>query len=92
MLNETPRECAKRIYSQPGDWQGKVLRALVLTLLDELNDLRTRIREQDAVVAGATNLTTLKNAWGLLSSMPDRTAIQARNAIEAKLDDEGDVT
>jgi len=64
-------------------------RAMVLVLKDEINLLRTRLRAQDAAVAGASTLAALKTAWAKLAAsapMPDRTAAQAKIAIENKID------
>ncbi len=70
------------------DGDGQILRAVVLTLVDEINLLRQRLAAQDAVVAAATSLADLKSRWATMASaspVPDRTPVQAKNAIAAKL-------
>ena len=71
---------------------GQILRAVVLTLVDEINLLRQRLAAQDAVVAAATSLADLKSRWATMASaspVPDRTPVQAKNAIAAKLNSGG---
>jgi len=79
------REGAKNIYDN-AVYFGKVLRAIVLLVLDEINDLRTRDRDRAADVAAATSLADLKTRWAARSSLTDRTAAQARTAIRNKID------
>ena len=74
------------------DGDGQILRAVVLTLVDEINLLRQRLAAQDAVVAAATSLADLKSRWATMASaspVPDRTPVQATNAIAAKLNSGG---
>lgn len=79
------RENAKRLYYNPS-YIAKVLRAIVLLVLDEINTLRTRDRDRSADVAAATSLTNLQTRWALRSSLADRTPAQARTAIFNKID------
>lgn len=63
-----------------------VLRAIVLSAMDEINLLRAWITNFKAAVAGAATLPTLKAAVGELPNVPQRTAAQAKSAIEAKIE------
>lgn len=63
-----------------------LLRATVLTSLDEVNLLRQWITDFKTQVAAATNLADLKTRVAGLSNMPQRTAQQARDAIKGKID------
>jgi hypothetical protein len=63
----------------------KLLRALLLTLLDELNALREWLVSFKAATAAATSLTNLQTRVAALPDMPDRTAAQARTAIGNKI-------
>jgi hypothetical protein len=65
-----------------------IARALVLTLLDEVNLLRQRLADQDAAVAAATSLADLKTRWAAVASadpVPQRTAAQAKSAVANKI-------
>lgn len=64
----------------------RILRALAAVTLDEVNVLRQWIASFKSEVAGATSLADLKTRVAGLPSMPDRTAVQLRAAIENKLD------
>lgn len=76
---------AKSLAVDP-DADYRLLRALMLLMMDELNILRTRVRAMDAAVAGAATLAALKTAWAALNPMPDRTASQIKPALLARVD------
>lgn len=82
------RSEAKSFYSSP-DALGKIERAVALVLLDEINVLRQRDRDRATDVAAAASLADLKIRWAARSGLPDRTATQARAAIENKIDSGG---
>jgi hypothetical protein len=63
----------------------KLLRALLLVLLDELNNIREWLVSFQNQVALATTLADLKTRVATLPAMPDRTAAQARTAIGNKI-------
>ena len=65
---------------------GKVLRAVVLVTLDEINTLRQWDADLKAAVAAATNFADLKTRIAALPGMPDRTGAQARTAVRNRLD------
>lgn len=79
------RNGAKTIVDSLGS-DAKVLRAVLLLILDELNDLRKRDRDRAVDVAASANLADLKTRWAAQSTLSDRTATQARNAIKNKID------
>jgi hypothetical protein len=79
------RAGAKDIFDGSGS-DAKILKAVVLLLIDELNALRERDRDRSTDVAAATNLADLKARWAARSALADRTGAQARTAIRAKLD------
>jgi len=87
------RAAADAIFNRAGiDGDGQILRAVVLTLVDEVNLLRQRLAAQDAVVAAATSLADLKSRWATMAStrpVPDRTPVQSKNAITSKLNSGG---
>jgi hypothetical protein len=62
--------------------EAKVLRGLVLALVDELNNIRQWLVAFKAATAASTNYATLKSGIGGLSNMPDRTLAQAKTAIQ----------
>lgn len=66
--------------------EGKVLRALVLVLIDEINALRQWVAAFKAATAAATNLANLQTRVAGLPNMPDRTLAQAKTAIANTLD------
>ncbi len=68
------------------DPTGKVLRAFVLLLINELNVLRRWITAFKAQVAAATNLSNLQTRVAALPEMADRTAVQAQSALESAID------
>lgn len=63
-----------------------VLRAIAFTLLDELNILREWTVSFKTAVASATSLANLQSRVAALPTLDDRTPLQARNAIVAKID------
>lgn len=64
-------------------------RAVMLTLIDELNLLRQWITSFKAATAASSSLADLKARVAALANMPDRTATQARNSVAAKIDSGG---
>ena len=66
--------------------QGVYLRAMVDILIKELNTLRQWDESFKAQVALASNLADLKARVAALPTMPDRTLLQAKNAIQADID------
>lgn len=60
--------------------EGIEWRAVVLLLLDEINNLRQWDASFKAAVAAASNLADLKTRVAALPDMPDRTIAQAKNA------------
>lgn len=60
-------------------------RAVLLTVLDELNILRGRDRDRSADVAAATSLADLKTRWAARLDLLDRTPAQAKNAVQSKI-------
>ena len=79
------RARAKGIFDSTAS-DGKVLKAIVLLLIDELNDLRGWLVDFKAEVAAASNLADLKTRVAGLPNMTDRTSAQARTAIRGKID------
>lgn len=68
-----------------GSSNERVLRALLLTLIDELNSLRSWLRSFKTETAAATNLANFQTRVAALPNLPDRTARQARTSIAAKI-------
>lgn len=79
------RQRAESLYDSTAPL-GKILRAVILLVLDEINDLRTRDRDRATDVAAATSLADLKTRWAARSSLTDRTASQVRTAIRNKIE------
>ena len=63
------------------------LKALVLITMDEINILRLWTTQLKTASATASTLTQFKNNIGALPTLNDRTIIQLRNALEAKVDE-----
>ncbi len=63
----------------------RVQRAIVAVTIDELNSLRSWITSFKAEVAASTNLANLQTRVAALPNMPQRTAAQARTAIQNKI-------
>lgn len=80
------RTAADYLLSLPGDGQQVLIRALALTVLDEVNVLREWIVSFKAATAAATNLSTLQSRVAALPDLPDRTKAQLINAIQNKTD------
>lgn len=66
---------------------GVYLRALINTLIDEINILRQWNTSFKAEVAAASSLADLKTRVSTLPNTPDRTLAQAKTAILSKIDD-----
>lgn len=64
-------------------------RAVILAALDEINLLRQWLADLKAQVAAATSLADLKARVALLPDTPDRSALQAKSAVAAKIDSGG---
>ena len=82
--NAQARTQATVLVSDP-QAQLKVLRALMLTALDEINLLRERDVDRAADVAVATSLVDLKTRWAARPALAARTAVQLRTAITNKI-------
>jgi len=67
------------------DETGRITRAIVLVLIDELNILRQWIAAFKVQVAAATTLADLKTRVAGLPATPDRTGPQAKTSIVNKL-------
>lgn len=67
------------------DHSAKLLRAIIIVLLDEINSLRSWIRSFKTETAAATNLANFQTRVATLPNMPDRTTVQARTAIKASI-------
>lgn len=76
---------AKSKYTNTDDL-GRLFRAVVSLLIDELNTLREWDMSLQAAVAASTSLADLKTRVAALSSLPDRTVGQAATAINNKID------
>lgn len=63
----------------------KVIRAVFLVALDEVNLLRQRDVDRAVDVAASTSLADLKTRWAARNALADRTAAQFRNAVQAKI-------
>lgn len=64
-------------------------RAILLTLLDELNILRQRDRDRSTDIAASTSLADLKTRWAARSALSDRTVSQAETAVQNKISSGG---
>lgn len=85
------RAAASAIFDR-ADGDGQILRAMLLTLLDENNLLRQRFAAQDAAEAAATSFADRKARMAAVATakpMPDRTPAQAKAAIASKLNSGG---
>jgi hypothetical protein len=63
------------------------LRALVEITMSEINDLRKWTRDFKTATAGASTLAQFKTAVAALPTLNDRTLLQLRNSLEAKVDE-----
>lgn len=89
---EEERELAKQLVEILKTPQGRALRAIVALLVNgqeaELNRVYRRFREQDVAVNTAASLGDLKTKWNTLATtypMPNRTMLQALNAVKAEI-------
>lgn len=60
-------------------------RGIVLVAVDEINLLRQWLTTFKAEVAAATSLADLKTRVAGLPNLPDRTPVQAKNAVTSKI-------
>ena len=65
--------------------ESALVRAVVLVLVDDVNDLRQWVTSFKAAVAAATTLADLKTRVAALANTPDRTAAQARAAVANRI-------
>lgn len=63
----------------------KLIRAVILLMIDEINNLRGWITSFKAETAAATNLANLQTRVASLGNLPDRTGEQAKEEIISKL-------
>lgn len=68
----------------------KLIRGVVAALLDELNNHALKINAILDAVDAATSLTDLKTSIGNIADYPQRTLVQAKDAIKTKIN-AGDV-
>ena len=81
------RAAASAIFDRL-DGDGQILRAMLLMVMDENNLLRQRFAAQDAAEAAATSFADRKTRMAAVVAakpMSDRTPIQVKNAVKAKL-------
>lgn len=64
---------------------GKILRAIILLLINELNSIRGWTINLKAQTAAATSLANFQSRVATLPSLSDRTVQQAINAIKNKI-------
>jgi hypothetical protein len=72
-------------FLSTGDNLAIVLRALGLATVDAINAIRARLTAQDALIATSALPTAFKTAWAALTSMPQLTDAQAKNAVESRI-------
>lgn len=63
----------------------KLVRAVLLVVLDEINLLRQRDVDRSADVAAATSLADLKTRWAARSALSDRTGAQLKTTVANKI-------
>jgi hypothetical protein len=80
------RAAAKALLASDPTPDFKLDRAIILATVDELNALRQWITSFKAAMAAATTFADLKTRVAALASTPDRTSVQVKAAISAKLD------
>lgn len=80
------RTQADSLFLSDAAANSKVLRSILLVVLDEINLLRQRDLDRSADVAAATSLADLKTRWAAEPSLTDRTVQQGRTAIQNKID------
>ncbi len=81
------RALALALIDRLDDRLGVALRAVALTVLDEVNALRARDRDRAADVAAATSLADLKSRWAARAQLDDRTKAQAKAQVQGHLPD-----
>lgn len=85
LLIQTMRGDGKAIINA-GDGYGVIQRAVADIVKDEINMLRQWLVSFKVEVAAATNLANLQARVATLPNLPDRTLLQLRNAIQARID------
>lgn len=83
--NLAERAAAASIITN-GEGMGKVIRAVVLLVLDEFNAHAAKINGILDAADAATNLTTFKSAVALIANQPTRTKQQLLTAITDTID------
>lgn len=83
--NVRERERAADVIQNSIDKEEKLLKAVLLVALDEVNTIREWLASFKTEVAAATSLSDLKTRVGNLPAMPDRTAAQVKSAVLSKL-------
>lgn len=63
----------------------KLIRAVLLTIFDENNNLREWIQSFKGAVSASTSLADLKTRIAALPDMPDRTVQQAQETVQNKI-------
>lgn len=77
---------AKSAFAGDSDESARRDRAIVLSVLDEVNDLRAWIMAFKSAVAAATNLANLQARVASLPNVPERTKQQAKDAVLGKIE------
>jgi hypothetical protein len=80
------RRARAKVQAMAKDELFILIRAVLLTILDETDTLRARIRAQDQAVAAAASLADLKTRWAALAPLPDVSVATAKQAIANKID------
>ena len=76
-------------YVDANDGWAKLIRAVLITILDELNNIRGWIAAFKAQTALATNLANLQTRVAALPDMPDRTVAQGKQAVKDEINSGG---
>jgi hypothetical protein len=63
----------------------KLNRAVDLVMMDEINLIREWLMSFKSATAAATTLATFQSGVAALPSMPDRTPVQAKTAVQNKV-------
>jgi len=63
----------------------KLIRAVFLVALDEVNNLRQRDVDNHADVAAAASLANLQTRWAARAPLAARTIAQFKNAVQSKI-------
>lgn len=79
------RQQAKDVLDEQRAAQSATLRALVIVLIDEINNLRQWTVALQQQTALATNLANFQKRVSQLPTLNDRTPQQARNAIKSQI-------